>query len=230
MSLTKNKNILVVAAHPDDEALGCGGAIAKHSASGDDVHILILAEGVTARVDKNDAVACAEDIKELRFAACDAAKILGANSPRFGGLPDNRMDGISLLDVIKLIETVAAEVKPEIVYTHHEGDLNNDHRIVHQAAITAFRPLPGTTVRAVYAFEAVSSTEWAVGEAFRPTSFMDIKDHLEAKMRALACYDMEMRAFPHPRSYEGVKALAAYRGTNIGVPAAEAFKTVWEIV
>lgn len=223
--------VLVVAAHPDDEVLGCGGVIARHAAEGSDVHILIMAEGATARHDTRDEAHPA--IGALREAARQAANVLGAREPRLAGFPDNRMDEVALLDVIKTVEAVVGEVRPSIVYTHHGGDLNVDHRIVHEAVVTACRPLPETPVRSLYAFETVSSTEWApetFGQSFRPTRFVDIATHLDRKLQALESYTSEMRSFPHPRSRENVVALARHRGACAGIAAAEAFMVIREIV
>lgn len=223
-----SKNILVVAAHPDDEVLGCGGTIARHAATGDKVHILILAEGATAREGGGG-----EELAALREAAREAAKALGAEPPDFLGLPDNRLDTLPLLDVIKAIEAVIANVRPAVVYTHHAGDLNVDHRIAHQAVLTACRPLPGSSVKSIYAFETVSSTEWmgpAVNDVFRPNRFISIDGQWPAKRRALEAYKMEMRPFPHARSVENVEALARTRGAAVGEPMSEAFVVVREVL
>ena len=148
-------------------------------------------------------------------------------------MPDNRLDTLPLLDVVRCVETAIEELAPSVLYTHHGGDLNVDHRVAHQAVLTACRPLPGTGVRAVYCFETVSSTEWASpgdGPGFRPTRFVDIAQTLERKRQALACYEAELRAFPHARSLEGVEALARPRGAGVGVEAAAAFEVIREIV
>jgi LmbE family N-acetylglucosaminyl deacetylase len=220
-------NVLIVAAHPDDELLGCAGTIARHAAAGDRVHILIAAEGATSRADGGQ-----DDVLALQQAARKASEILGAEPPRFAGFPDNRMDSLALLDVIKAVEAVVEEVRPAVVYTHHGSDLNRDHRMLHEAVVTACRPLPGRSFRKLLTFETLSSTEWAseaVGPSFRPRHFVDISATLEAKLRALACYQSEMRPFPHPRSAEAVTALAALRGSQVGLVAAEAFDVIFEI-
>lgn len=220
--------VLIVAAHPDDEILGCGGTLARHAAAGDTVHILIVAEGAASRAEP-----CAgRDVEALRAAARNAARVVGAQPPRLLGLPDNRLDSLALLDVIKPIEAALREFAPGTVYTHHGGDLNIDHRIVHEATITACRPLPGGPVRRIYAFETPSSTEWAstaVGEPFKPTRFVDISAHMDSKLAAVACYATEMRPFPHSRSLEAVSALATLRGGQAGLFAAEAFQVILEV-
>ena len=225
-------NILVAAAHPDDELLGCAGTIARHAAQGDRVHIVIFAEGVTSRDSDRDTAGRRGELSELERAAAEAAQMLGAHPPRFFGFPDNRMDSRAILDVTKAVEAVVAEIKPAVVYTHHGGDLNRDHRITHEAVLTACRPLPGSPIRRLLAFETLSSTEWAsesVGPGFRPRHFVDISEHLDAKLRALDCYSGEMRQFPHPRSRDAVAALAKLRGSQVGLEAAEAFDLIYDI-
>ena len=223
--------ILVVAAHPDDEILGCGGVLASHSARGDTVHILIIAEGATSRDSRRDPDTREPVLAGLKAAASRAASTIGAQTPRLLGLPDNRLDTLPLLDIIKPIEAVVEAVAPEIVYTHHAGDLNVDHRIVHQAVVTACRPLPGSRVNAIYAFETVSSTDWQTsGDTFRPHRWVDIESHLDSKLRALEAYAAEMRPFPHARSFEAVEALARVRGASVGLEAAECFMVVRELV
>lgn len=217
------ERILVVAAHPDDEILGIGGTAARHADEGADVHVLIVAEGATSR--NPDAT---EELHHLRQAAAAAAAILGTRPPRFAGLPDNRMDSLDLLDIVKRVEEVVDDVRPRLVYTHHGGDLNVDHVLTHRAVLTACRPLPGSTVDGIFTFETVSSTEWAPEAAaqFHPQHFVDVTDTLERKLEALRAYDMEMRPFPHARSLRAVDAVARARGASVGMEAAEAFGVV----
>ena len=224
-------SVLVVVAHPDDEILGCGGALARHAAGGDTVHVLIVAEGAMSRDARRDPAGREAELTALKAAALRAASTIGAEEPRLLGLPDNRLDALPLLDVIKPIEADVEAVAPEIVYTHHAGDLNVDHRIVHQATVTACRPLPDSPVRAIYAFETVSSTEWqTAGETFRPQRWVDIAPFLHLKLQALEAYAAEMRPFPHARSLEAVEALARVRGAAAGLKAAECFMVVRELV
>lgn len=216
-------NILVVAAHPDDEALGCGGTIARHVAAGHTVGIVFMTNGVGARRGEGPDAAS-------RHAACaKALSALGVARSWFYDFPDNGMDTVPLLDIIASIEATAREFPPIRIYTHHSNDLNSDHRLTHQAVVTAFRPLPCARYEALLAFETPSSTEWSaecgVG-AFQPDRFVDISPHLDTKLAALAAYDEEMRAFPHPRSPEAIRALARWRGASSGLMAAEAFTTV----
>ena len=219
------KNILVIAAHADDEALGCGGTIAKHIAKGDSVYVVFLTDGVGSRTSNQGGAtnAAARSVSSL-----SALKVLGVTEDAITAFsfPDNAMDSVPRLEVVKAIESVISQVQPEVVYTHHAGDLNVDHRYAYEAVMTACRPQPGFCVKAIYSFEVASSTAWAgasYGRHFVPTLYVNIEDYLEQKEKALVAYHEEMRAFPHARSNEAIEALAKYRGSQVGVPAAEAF-------
>lgn len=228
----KNR-VLVVAAHPDDEVLGCGGTILRHTSNADTVRILILAEGVTSRDPLRDKEKHSVELAQLHADSTEAAKRLGAESVRLCSFPDNRMDRLDLLDVVKEVEHEISAFQPNIVYTHHSGDVNIDHRITHDAVITACRPLPGNPVETLLFFEILSSTEWQIpspGRIFTPNWFVNIEEKFEGKLNALHCYASEMREFPHPRSYEGVRSLASYRGTTIGCKYAEAFSLGRKII
>jgi LmbE family N-acetylglucosaminyl deacetylase len=219
--------ILVIAAHPDDEVLGCGGTIARLADEGHEVQILILGEGATSRDDGS-----ATEVEQLRADARRAAQILGAVNVRFASLPDNRFDSVALLDVIKQIEAVIEEFQPEVVYTQHGGDLNVDHQITFRAVMTAVRPMQGSCVRALFAYEVASSTEWAFQKfepVFRPSRFVDITATLEKKIEAMAAYEAESRPAPHPRAPEVLRAMAVVRGSAAGLKAAEAFEVIWQI-
>lgn len=230
MTLTpagKRPALLVVAAHPDDEVLGCGAAMARHAAEGDRVWTLILGEGVASR----RGLAPAEKKRLIRRLDEDAAKanaILGAEKVILKKFPDNAFDTVPLLSVVQAIEEVVAALRPGTVLTHHAGDLNIDHRVTADAVRTACRPLPASPVRQILAFEIASSTEWAFGSgpAFEPNFFVDAAGFLDAKVRALAAYRGEARPFPHPRSETYLRALAAVRGAQSGREAAEAFMLV----
>ncbi|MHB8770846.1 MAG: PIG-L deacetylase family protein [Syntrophales bacterium] len=226
MTTKGKKKILVVAAHPDDEVLGCGATIAKHSASGDEVHILILAEGITSRDAARDAQRRSGELSLLRKSAHRAKEILGASSVDMEDFPDNRLDSIDRLDMVKKIEGSLRTVEPEIVYSHHAGDLNIDHRVVHDAVAVACRPLPGSSIETVLFFEVPSSTEWQLNgssHCFCPNWFVDISQTIERKLKAMRCYRSELHPWPHPRSLRAIRHLAHWRGASIGVPCAEAF-------
>ncbi|MBV8659851.1 MAG: PIG-L family deacetylase [Burkholderiales bacterium] len=228
----QRESVLVVAAHPDDEVLGCGGAMAFHADRGDDVRVIIVAQGEVSRLDA-PSVASQGTSDALADAARAASAVLGVSDVTLLGLPDNQLDALPLLQVVKPIERIVAQYRPSIVYTHHFGDLNVDHRVVHGAVLTACRPLPGSSVRVIRCFEVPSSTEWNTPSgslAFAPNCHMDVSLQLSRKLDALREYPMEMRPFPHARSYEAVEALARWRGASVGLDAAEAFMSVREIV
>jgi len=221
-----NKIIGVIAAHPDDEVLGCGATIARHAQQGDIVHVLILAEGLTSRDKKNNRKKYQKKLFRLTETAQTANEILGVTSLTVEGLPDNRMDSLDLLDIVKLVEKFLERYRPEIIYTHHIGDLNIDHRRTHQAVTTACRPQPECTISTLLFFETASSTEWQLpnsAPSFEPNWFVDVKNTLDLKLQALNIYKTEMRHWPHPRSIKAVKHLARWRGATVGTKAAEAF-------
>ena len=221
---TPKPPVLVIAAHPDDEVLGCGGSMARLAEEGAAVHVHFLADGVGAR--GRAAGPDAKALKARRGAALKACDILGTASVTFGDFPDNRLDTAPLLDVIKQVEARMEAVRPGLVLTHHTGDLNIDHRRVHDAVVTACRPYPSQSVRSVLFFELPSSTEWQTpgsGAPFTPNWFVDISKTLERKIEALKAYRMELRPWPHARSVEAITHLARWRGASVGVDAAEAF-------
>lgn len=215
-----NKKVLVVAAHSDDEVLGCGGTIAKHAMDGDEVKLVLMADGTKSRPG-----ASREDYRKRIEASHAAAKILGIKDICQLDFPDNAMDSVPILEIVQKFEKTIGGFSPEIVYTHHQGDLNVDHRISSQVVMTAFRPMPLSPVKQILSFEVVSSTDWAGPgfQAFHPNLYVDISDYLEKKMEALASYRMEMADSPHSRSFEHVQALARHRGFSVGKFAAEAF-------
>lgn len=219
---------LVVAAHPDDEVLGCGGTVAELCSRGWEVHHLILSEGAASRFPSAfQRTSLKDEICALQQAAYQAAEVLGVQSVSFGGFPDNRMDGIDLLEIVKRIEIAIKTLRPVRVFTHQAWDVNVDHRMVHEAVAAATRPIPGQSVRQLLYFEVPSSTEWRAsgsGMAFHPNYFFDVSHRLGAKRKALDAYASEMREFPHPRSLDAVMHLAAWRGATAGLDAAEAFE------
>ncbi len=215
--------VLIVAAHPDDEALGAGATIARHTRAGEAVSILFLADGVSSRDPEGDHEA---ELGRRHSAAIAAARILGANTPRFLDLPDNRLDSVAMLTLARAVEEEVERIRPNTVYTHHAGDLNVDHRSTHEAVMTACRPVATSSVNTVLCFESPSSTEWrsvAATAAFNPTWFVDVGDTLEMKLAALSAYEEELRPWPHPRSLEAIEHLGRWRGAIIGSTAAEAF-------
>lgn len=211
--------VMAIAAHPDDEMLGLGGTLARHAEAGDEVHAIVLSEGASARYEEG-----AKNV--LQDAGRRAAGILGLSSIRFLGLPDQRLDTVPLLEVTQAVEGAMNDVAPSIVYTHHWGDVNRDHRVVCDAVMVAARPIGEAFPRRVYCFETPSSTEWSAPDptsAFVPNHFVEITSTMEKKLLAMACYDTELRATPHPRSLEALRARAAYWGQIVTRPYAEAF-------
>jgi LmbE family N-acetylglucosaminyl deacetylase len=222
------ESVLIVAAHPDDEILGCGGTMARLANEGHEVRIAILAEGMTSRYQQRDQVD-RKKLNDLHNHAQQAADKVRAKELVLCKLPDNRMDTVPLLEVVKVVEELLERFRPSVIYTHHSGDLNVDHGVVYRAVLTATRPVPGQRVREIYAFEVPSSTEWAfqrLEPTFRPSVFVDISATLDTKIAALACYDTETRKFPHPRSPEALRAIAMRWGSVAGFQAAEAFELI----
>jgi LmbE family N-acetylglucosaminyl deacetylase len=220
--------VLVIAAHPDDETYGLGGTIAHHVQEGDQVSVLIMTDGVTARHNH---------IEPQKAAARKACGTLGVNEVHFAGLPDQRLDGMPLLEVIKPIHELVKGLCPEVVYTHHRGDANQDHRTAFAATMVAVRPTDGCSVRRVLCYEVASSTEWGAPFSectFVPNVFVDISTTLESKLAALKAYretfQTEVKAFPHPRSPEAVLIYVQQRGVTVGMQAAEAFVLFRELV
>jgi len=220
-----SKTVAVIAAHPDDEVLGCGGTIARLAREGRSVHVLLLADGVSSRTESPEKIDT--NCLEVRNnAAKRSGKILGCASIEQLFFPDNRMDSLHLLDIVKEIEKFINKHQPSVVITHHGGDVNVDHRIVHEAVIVACRPQPGFSVRELLFFEVPSSTEWrppSSCQMFNPNWFVDISATLDLKLQALQEYQDELRPFPHPRSLQAVEALARWRGATVGMEASEAF-------
>ena len=226
-------SVLVVAAHPDDEVLGCGGTIARHADAGDQVQVLIVAEGATSRQLQRDRNQATGELSALAQAAQRAGAILGTQGVELLDLPDNRLDSLDRLDLIKQIEERIAHHQPQVVYVHHAGDVNVDHRRLHEAVVTACRPTPGQPVRRLLSFEVASSTEWQPpGSAppFQPNWFVDISAQWPRKREALAAYASEMRPWPHARSLEALEHLARWRGAQVGAEAAEAFHLLRNLV
>lgn len=218
--------VLVVSAHPDDEVLGCGGTVANLAQQKHEIYTLILGTGIAARHGKDKAKKIKYLCKLLRKQLFSANKIIGVRKVFPYSFPDNEFDTVSLLDIVKVIEKIKNDIKPDIVFTHYEKDLNIDHRITYKAVLTATRPMPRETVKEIYSFEVLSSTEWNFPNRFSPDVFFDIGNTIKLKMQAMKTYKSELRKFPHPRSVEGIKMIAKVWGMKVGLEYAEAFKTV----
>jgi len=225
------KKILVITAHPDDEVLGCGGIIAKY-ARYKEIYTAILGEGISSRYPQRGK-ADKKEIVDLQKQSRKVEELLGVKETYFFGLPDNRFDTVSFLDIVKKIEEIIEEIKPEIIYTHHSGDLNIDHRITFQSVLTATRPGEDCSVKEIYSFEVPSSTEWTfqkIGNSFIPNVFEDISDTIEIKLKAFKMYESEIRKYPHPRSPESLKIIAQRWGIVVGKEYVEPFELIRRIV
>lgn len=212
-------NVLALVAHSDDEVIGCGGTLAKHSAQGDGVYVAVLADGVSSRQNG--------DLTARDNALSGSCRILGVRLLHRFDFKDNQLDRYPLLELVRAVEGVIGGMAFDRIYTHSRSDLNVDHRVVHDVALTLFRPLPGASVKSIFAFETLSATHWyGPGQMFSPQCFMDVTSSWEKKMAALTYYEMEMRPFPHARSKEAVVSLARFRGGSVGFEKAEAFEVI----
>ena len=223
---------LVIAAHPDDEVLGCGGSLAKWSMQGAQTNVLILAEGITSRSEKRNPENDAKLLDQLSKSALISSNILGVDDIKILDFPDNRMDSVDLIEVIKKVEDYISKYRPDTIITHHQNDLNIDHQLINQAVLVACRPQNSCSVKKILTMEVPSSTEWQSpfnGNQFTPNWYEDISDTLPNKIEALRAYSSEMKEFPHPRSYKAVKSLARWRGAIAGYNAAEAFCLIRKI-
>ena len=232
-------NILIVVAHPDDEVLGMGATILRHATQGDKITVAYLATGITSRYDSNyqnvrsyesnkkQQLNTKSQIDELRKDAKKACNILKVKKNIFFDFPDNEMDTVPLLKIVKTVEKLIKEIKPDRIYTSHYGDLNVDHRVVFEAVLTACRPV-GSSVKEIICFEILSSTEWAF--PYFQNYFINIKNQLTKKINAMQAYKNEIRKFPHPRSVENIKNSAHKWGTISGFHAAEAFEVIRKLV
>lgn len=220
---------LVIAAHPDDEVLGCGGAIARYADAGMAVRVVFMAEGITARYtpDEFSRPDVQEQIARRNANAFRALKLLGVpeSEVHVSLRPCCRLDQHAQIDLTKEIEAHMRDFRPTRIFTHADGDTNIDHRITHQCVLVAARPVHAG-LEAVFAFEVLSSTEWNPLRPFAPTAFVDIDATIDRKCQALAAYEGEMRPPPHPRSAEMVRGLARYRGAQAGFNHAEGFVLV----
>ena len=215
----KNK-VLVVVAHPDDEVIGCGGTLLRHAENGDDIFIIYMTDGESSRKLKN--------INKRKLSAKKVCQILNVKKSYFFNFPDNSMDSIPILKIIKKIEVIIKKIKPNIIYTHHYGDLNIDHKIVNQALLTATRPEPEDFIDRIYSFEINSSTEWNFANVkyFTPVYFVDITSNIENKIKLLSIYSDEMRQKNHSRSIKAIKDLSEIRGKMVGGKFVESFEVI----
>lgn len=219
-----NKRILIVAAHPDDEVLGCFATVAKLIKEGYEAYTLILSGGKTSRgeVDKIELNLLQTEMKQ-------ANDLIGIKKVLTANFPDNAFDSVALLEIVKEIEKIKEEIKPEIIFTHHIGDMNIDHQVTHKAVLTATRPMKDECVKAIYSMEISSSTEWnsfSPQSAFIPNVFFEIENTIDLKVEAMSKYKSELREYSHPRSLKHIKELAKVNGTKVGLNYSENFMLV----
>ena len=215
------RQILVIAAHPDDELLGCGGTLALHAQQGDEITALIACEGESLRY---GAGACG--MSDHTRQAC---RTLGISKVRELSFPDQRLDQLTLTDLITPLERTIRELRPSVIYCQYGGDINRDHELLFKATLVATRPTEDY-IGAVYAFDTASSTEWAYPCTFVPDTWIDISATLDTKLAAMACYRTEVRTYPHPRSLEALRFRAKAWGNRCCLDAAEVFMTVWRVM
>ena len=218
------KKVLIIAAHPDDDALGCGGTIRKLANQKNKIYAVYFTDGVSARINKKDLK---KKINDRKKNSEKASKILGIKRCIYHSFPDNQLDKIPLLEIIQKIEEQIKKIKPDLILTHFENDLNIDHQIINRAVVTATRPKPNLKLKKILLFETLSSTEWKFSNKtknFNPNYFVDISKTINQKIKSVKCYKNEIFNWPHPRSEKGVKTLAMFRGQSVGLKFAEAFQ------
>ena len=228
LDVHEGDRVLVLVAHSDDETLGAGGTIRRFVSEGKTVGVVSFTDGVSARGPGMES-----EVLSRQDAANTAAKLLGFSWLSSFGFPDNSLDTVPLLDMVKPLEAIASEFRPDLVFTHSSADLNVDHRKVLEATLVCFRPQPSETYAAIYSMEIPSATGWGhpgITDVFVPNVFVNISETLKSKEAAMEAYASEMRNFPHARSIGGIKHLAGFRGSQVGLEAAEAFQLVRKIV
>ncbi len=216
------KSILVVAPHPDDEILGCGGVIKKFALSNNEIHVLIMSRGKKGLYPE-------ERILNVRKEALDAHRILGVTNTRFLDFPAPELDTVSISELSAAIYDVILEIQPHTVFLPHRGDLHHDHKAVFNAGLVASRPVNKGSVKRIYSYETLSETEWAApfgDDSFIPDNFVNISEVFSYKLEAMNCYRSQLRDFPHSRSLKSIEALANFRGGTVGFTHAEAFMTI----
>jgi LmbE family N-acetylglucosaminyl deacetylase len=230
----RNKKIMIVVAHPDDELLGLGGTMNKLiNEYSVETHLIILGEGITSRSDSRDIILWENELQIHKSNIKKAQESIGYHSLSVHDFPDNRFDAVNLLDIIKVIEAEKKVFNPDVIFTHHGGDLNIDHQKTFEAVVTSCRPMEAENVKTIITFETPSGTEWRSSSDprhFIPNLYFKISEqNLAAKIKGMESYEFECRAYPHPRSPEALKITAQKNGINVGVPLAEAFCLIRQI-
>ncbi len=221
-----NNIVLVIAPHPDDEILGCGGTIKKLTDLGIKIIVLVVTRG------KKEMYA-EERIKNVRQEALKAHELLGVTETRFLDFPAPDLDLVSIAEISMAISGVLKEFKIDSLYIPHRGDIHHDHKAVFNAGLVAARPSKDNTVKNIYSYETLSETEWAApfgDDAFIPTHFVNITNEFAVKLEAMKCFKSQLKEFPNARSLKSIEALANFRGSTVGYSHAEAFMTIRTIV
>jgi LmbE family N-acetylglucosaminyl deacetylase len=226
-----NKKIMVVAAHPDDELLGLGATIHKFIEKYNiQTHVVILGEGLTSRSDTRDTDFWKQKLQKHQQNIRKAQQLIGYHSIISYQFSDNRFDSVDLLDIIKVIENEKHKFNPDVIFTHHGGDLNIDHRLTFEAVVTATRPMQHERVKSIITFETPSGTEWQAStfpQPFIPNMYVEVSENdVNAKLSGMEQYEFEVREYPHPRSIKALRIKMQNRGIEIGCKFAEAFHIV----
>jgi len=219
------KNILVIAPHPDDEVLGCGGIIRKFANEGNQVFVLIATRGSSKLFDQTK-------VENVRKEALEAHEFLGVSNTFFLDYPAPELDTVPIADLSRDFARIISENNIEVLFLPHRGDIHNDHKAVFNAGLVAARPVGNYSVKEIYCYETLSETEWAApfaSDVFIPNFFVGIEDTFEAKKKAMQYFKSQLRDFPNPRSLEALEALAKFRGATVGYKRAEAFMIIRQI-
>ena len=234
LDLFHKKRIMIVVAHPDDELLGLGATMNKLIKECDvTTHVVILGEGITSRSEKRNSEEWQKELDIHKKNIQEAKKCIGYHTISTYEFPDNRFDGVQLLDIVKVIEKEKNQFSPDVIFTHHGGDLNVDHQRTFNAVVTAIRPMENEMVATLVAFETPSGTEWQASSdprRFTPNLFFEVSEkNIDAKIKGMESYEFEKRKYPHPRSPEALKIQAQRWGVVVGKKFAEAFMLIHSI-
>ena len=220
--------VLVIAAHPDDDILGCGGTLSKFKSRGSEVKVVFIAEGTTCRFINSELTEEAKiEIKKRESYAISALEVLGIQDVHFYNLPCGRLDQQPIIEINKIIEKEIGEFKPDTIMTHSAVDANSDHRRVHESVIMSTRPGALNFVRRILCFEVLSSSEWKFTKSFSPNYFISIEPKdVDKKIEAMKKYESEISEFPFPRSIEGIMIQLKMRGMQSSSDFSEAFEVL----
>lgn len=219
------RRAMVIAPHPDDEVLGCGGTMARLASMGCHIDVAIVTRGMQPRFDQ-------AQVEQVQAEARDAHRLLGVAHTHFLDFPAAHLDQIACADLNEAVARSVRNCAPDTLFVPFVGDLHFDHRLVFDAAMVAARPLGDRYPLRILAYETVSETNWAapyVAPSFQPNIFIDISDHIDRKLEAFGCFQSQVRPFPNERSLETLRALAMVRGSCVSRMAAEGFVLIREV-